>query len=164
MFPPPLTGGEGEQGFSDEAEVRTGPSDSNLTSLWKNILNDIHNSKASLASYLEQGFPLGYDNGILTVGLNGSGALFINLIERKDSKDLILRIARNYLPEVAVVTFTAAAPAAKNTGSPALNEYVAVAHEKRQEEVEEAFSEPIVKDAIDILNGELIELRNIKGG
>src|SRR3990170_2277417 len=122
VFPPPLTGGgevEGEQGFSDEAEVRTGPSDSNLTSLWKNILNDIHNSKASLASYLEQGFPLGYDNGILTVGLNGSGAL---------------------------------------------NEYVAVAHEKRQEEVEEAFSEPIVKDAIDILNGELIELRNIKGG
>jgi len=159
-----LTGGEGEQGFSDEAEVRTGASDSNLTSLWKNILNDIHNSKASLASYLEQGFPLGYDNGILTVGLNGSGALFINLIERKDSKDLILRIARNYLPEVAVVTFTAAASAVKNAGSPALNEYVAVAHEKRQEEVEEAFSEPIVKDAIDILNGELIELRNIKGG
>ena len=164
VFPPPLTGGEGEQGFSDEAEVRTGASDSNLTSLWKNILNDIHNSKASLASYLEQGFPLGYDNGILTVGLNGSGALFINLIERKDSKDLILRIARNYLPEVAVVTFTAAASAVKNAGSPALNEYVAVAHEKRQEEVEEAFSEPIVKDAIDILNGELIELRNIKGG
>ncbi len=164
--PPLEKGGEGgfETGVSSEAELGTGASDSNLTSLWKNILNDIHNNKASLASYLEQGFPLGYDNGILTVGLSGSGALFINLIERKDSKDLILRIARNYLPEVAVVTFTAAAPAAKNTGSPALNEYVAVAHEKRQEEVEEAFSEPIVKDAIDILNGELIELRNIKGG
>ena len=163
--PPLEEGGEGgfETGLSGEAEVRTGASDSNLTSLWKNILNDIHNSKASLASYLEQGFPLGYDNGILTVGLNGSGALFINLIERKDSKDLILRIARNYLPELSVVTFTAAAPAAKNTGSPALNEYVAVAHEKRREEVEEAFSEPIVKDAIDILNGELIELRSRKG-
>ncbi len=151
-------------GFASEAEVGVAASESRFTSLWKNILNDIHNSKASLASYLEQGFPLGYDNGILTVGLNGSGALFINLIERKDSKDLILRIARNYLPEVSVVTFTAAASTVKNAGSPALNEYMAVAHEKRQEEVEEAFSEPIVKDAIDILNGELIELRNIKGG
>src|SRR3990170_992605 len=163
VFPPPLTGGEGEQGFSDEAEVRTGASDSNLTSLWKNILNDIHNSKASLASYLEQGSPLGYDNGILTIGLNSGAAIFINLIERKESKDLVLKIAKNYLPDVSVVTFTTTAAAAKNTGSPALNEYVAVAHEKRQEEVEEAFSEPIVKDAIDILNGELIELRNRKG-
>jgi len=135
-----------------------------LASLWKNILNDIHNSKASLASYLEQGSPLGYDNGILTIGLNSGAAIFINLIERKESKDLVLKIAKNYLPDVSVVTFTTTAAAAKNTGSPALNEYVAVAHEKRQEEVEEAFSEPIVKDAIDILNGELIELRNIKGG
>ena len=153
-----------ETGISCETGIGTGPSDSNLTSLWKNILNDVHNSKPSLASYLEQGSPLGYDNGILTVGLKGSGAIFINLIERKESKDIVLKIAKNYLPDVSVITYTTTAAAAKKSGSPALNEYVDTVHEKRQQEVEDAFSEPIVKDAIDILNGELIELRNRKGG
>src|SRR4030067_30985 len=159
-------GGKGgfETGVSSEAEVRTGPSDSSLPSLWKNILNDVHNSKPSLASYLEHGSPLGYDKGIFTIGLNSSGAIFINLIERKESKDIVLKIAKNYLPDVSVITYTTTAAAAKKSGSPALNEYVSTVHEKRQEEVEDAFSEPIVKEAIDILNGELIELRNRKGG
>ncbi|HZX48817.1 MAG TPA: DNA polymerase III subunit gamma/tau [Nitrospirota bacterium] len=156
--------GEFETGVSSEAEVRTVPSDSSLPSLWKNILNDVHNSKPSLASYLEQGSPLGYDNGILTIGINGSGAIFINLIERKESKDLVLKIAKNYLPDISVINYTTTAAAAKKSGSPALNEFVSTVHEKRQEEVEDAFSEPIVKEAIDILNGELIELRNRKGG
>ena len=151
-------------GFSGEAEVGAVPSDSVLTSLWKNILNDVHNSKPSLASYLEQGSPLGYDNGILTVGFNGSGAIFINLIERKGSKDLVLKIAMNYLPDVSAITYTTTAAVVQNAGSPALNEYVATVHEERQKEIEDAFSEPIVKDAIDIFNGELIELRNRKGG
>ncbi len=146
------------------SEAGAGPSDSTLSTLWKNILTDIHNSKASLASYLEQGSPLGYDKGILTVGFNTSGAIFINLIERKESKDLVLKIAGNYLPEISAVNFTTTTAAVKNTGSPALNEYVATAHEKGQKEVEDAFSDPIVNDAIDILNGELIELRNRKGG
>ena len=152
-----------ETGFSRETGIGTGPSDSNLPSLWKNILNDVHNSKPSLASYLEHGSPLGYDKGILTVGLNSSGAIFINLIERKESKDIVLKIAKNYLPDVSVITYTTTAAAAKKSGSPALNEYVSTVHEKRQEEVEDAFSEPIVKDAIDILNGELIELRSRRG-
>ncbi|MCC7202650.1 MAG: DNA polymerase III subunit gamma/tau [Nitrospirae bacterium] len=152
--------------YPDEKQInpQASKSDTCPVAAWKNILNDIHNSRPSLASYLEQGTPLGYDNGILTVGFNGSGAIFINLIERKDSRDHVLRIAKNYLPDICGVTFTASVPAAKKSGSPALTEYMAAAHEKRQEEVEEAFSDPIVKDAIDILNGELIELRNRKGG
>ena len=155
--------GEFETGFPHKAGVGVSPSDYNLSSLWKNILNDVHNSKPSLASYLEHGSPLGYDKGILTVGLNSSGAIFINLIERKESMDLVLKIAKNYLPDVSVIMYTTTAAVAKKTGSPALNEYVDNVHEKRQEEVEDAFSEPIVKDAIDILNGELIELRSRKG-
>ncbi len=149
---------------SDETGVLSVPKDSRLTSLWKSILNDIHHSKPSLASYLEQVSPLGYDNGTLTVEVSGSSAIFINLIERKESKDLILKIAKNYLPDVSVVAFTSTAVPMKNTGSPALNEYVSTVHEKRQKEVDDAFSEPILKDAIDIFKGELIELRNRKGG
>ena len=143
-------------------DFQTGESDSKLTSLWNHILTDVHSSKPSLASYLEQGFPLGYDNGILTIGFNGGASVFINLIERKESKDFILKIAKNYLPDVSGVKITTTLTV-KDSNSPALNEYVSNAHDKRQEEVEDAFTEPIVKDAIDILNGELIELRNRKG-
>ena len=143
-------------------DFQTRESDSKLTSLWNHILTDVHSSKPSLASYLEQGFPLGYDNGILTIGFNGGASVFINLIERKESKDFILKIAKNYLPDVSGVKITTSLTV-KDSNSPALNEYVSNAHDKRQEEVEDAFTEPIVKDAIDILNGELIELRSRKG-
>ena len=143
-------------------DFQTGESDSKLTSLWNHILTDVHSGKPSLASYLEHGFPLGYDNGILTIGFNGGASVFINLIERKESKDFILKIAKNYLPDVSGVKITTTLTV-KDSNSPALNEYVSNAHDKRQEEVEGAFTEPIVKDAIDILNGELIELRSRKG-
>ncbi len=156
---------DSEGAFSGEKQIDSQAVDSGagLIPLWKNILNDIHNSKPSLASYLEQGFPLGYDNGILTIGFNGGASVFINLIERKDSKDFILKIAKNHLPDVSGVKITTTLTV-KDGSSPALNEYVSDAHDKRQDEVEDAFTEPIVKDAIDILNGELIELRSRKGG
>ena len=87
-------------------EFQTGESDSKLTSLWNHILTDVHSGKPSIASYLEHGFPLGYDNGILTIGFNRGASVFINLIERKESKDFILSIAKNHLPGVSGVKIT----------------------------------------------------------
>ena len=110
----------------------------------ESYLTDVHSGKPSLGSYLEQGFPLGYDNGILTIGFNRGASVFINLIERKESKDFILKYCEESFAGCIgcedYYLFNR-----KDSNSPALNEYVSNAHDKRQEEVEDAFTEPIVK-------------------
>lgn len=146
---------------STKAIVVATEGSSDISALWHNIVTDINGSKPSLGSYLEQGLPVGYDNGILTIGFNGGASVFIDLIERKESKEFILKMVKKHIPDVAGIKFTTTV-INKGSHSPAYNEYMVNTHEKRQQEIEDAFSEPILKEAIDILNGELIELRSRK--
>src|SRR3989304_1195350 len=114
--------------------------------------------KLSLGAYLEQGVPTGNENGILSIGFNGGAAVFINLIERQEGKELILNIVKGYIPGVRGIKYTILT--GKEEHSPAYNEYLTAAHEKKQQEVEGVFSDAIVQEAIDILGGELVELRS----
>ena len=117
--------------------------------------------KPSLGSYLEKSVPMGCEEGILSVGFNSGAAVFINLIERQESKVFILDVIKGYIPEVKGIKFITIS--AGEGHSPAYNEYLAAAHEKKQREIEEVFSDSIVQEAIDILGGEVVELRSRKG-
>lgn len=136
-------------------------SGTDLKSIWGNIVRGVIERKPSLGSYIEQGVPVGVDDGVLNIGFNGGASVFINLLDRKDSKDLILQVVRNYIQGVSGIRFTTVS--GKNGNSPAYDEYVATTHEKQQEEIDDAFTDPIVQKAIDILGGELVELRSRKG-
>ena len=134
---------------------------SDIATLWHKVVTRINEEKPSLGSYIEQGVLVGFEDGILSIGFNGGASVFINLIERKDSKDFILERVKAYIPGITAIKFTTISD--KKGHSPAYNEYLADQHDKQQSEIEEAFSDQIVKDAIDILGGEVVELRNRKG-
>lgn len=133
-----------------------------LRSVWKSVVGRILERKPSLGSYIEQGIPRGISDGILNIGFNGGASVFITLLDRKDSKDYILEVVKGYIQGVSGIKFTTVSDKKENIPAPAYEEYVASVHEKQQEEVEDAFSDPIVQEAIDILGGELVELRNKK--
>lgn len=135
--------------------------ETDLKSMWGKIVRGVIERKPSLGSYIEQGVPVGVDDGVLNIGFNGGASVFINLLDRKDSKDFILEVVKNYIQGVSGIRFTTVS--GKNGNGPAYDEYVAGAHEKQQEEIEDAFTDPIVQKAIDILGGELVELRSRKG-
>ncbi len=154
---------DGKKNVDTESTIlkRGDDSTSDISSIWRNAVAEINESKPSLGSYLERGVVVGNEDGILSIGFNGGASVFIELIERKESKDHILKAVRNHSPEVVGIKFTTVA----NNGnhSPAYNEYLAMTHERQQKEMEDAFSEPIVKEAIEILGGELKELRSRMG-
>jgi len=131
---------------------------SDMAALWRTAIAKIHESKPSLGAYLEQGIPIGNEKGILSIGFNGGASVFINLIERQECKELILNIVKGYIPGVTGIKYTILT--GKEGHSPAYNEYLTGVHEKKQQEVEEVFSDAIVQEAIDILGGELVELRS----
>src|SRR3990172_8018263 len=131
---------------------------SDMTALWRSAVAKINENKPSLGAYLEQGVPVGNENGILSIGFNGGASVFINLIERQECKDLILNIVKGYIPGVAGIKYIILS--GKEGHSPAYNEYLTGVHEKKQQEVEEVFSDSIVQEEIDILGGELVELRS----
>src|SRR3972149_5818288 len=146
---------EEDQGSLPDATIK-GRSD--MAALWRSAVAKINASKPSLGAYLEQGVPVGNENGILSIGFNGGASVFINLIERQECKDLILNIVKGYIPGVAGIKYIILS--GKEGHSPAYNEYLTGVHEKKQQEVEEVFSDSIVQEAIDILGGELVELRS----
>lgn len=146
---------EEDQGSLPDATIKGG---SDMAALWRSAVAKINASKPSLGAYLEQGVPVGNENGILSIGFNGGAAVFINLIERQECKDLILNIVKGYIPGVEGIKYIILS--GKEGHSPAYNEYLTGVHEKKQQEVEEVFSDSIVQEAIDILGGELVELRS----
>ncbi len=131
---------------------------SDMAALWRTAVAKINENKPSLGAYLEQGVPTGNENGILSIGFNGGAAVFINLIERQECKELILNIVKGYIPGVTGIKYTILT--GKERHSPAYSEYLTGVHEKKQQEVEGVFSDAIVQEAIDILGGELVELRS----
>ena len=135
---------------------------SDLNSVWRSIVARVVERKPSIGSYIEQGVPKGVLDGILTIGFNGGASVFINLLDRKDSKDFILEVVKGYIQGVSGIMFSEGSNKNENSPAPACDEFVASTHEKQQKEVEEAFSDPIVQEAIDILGGELVELRSRK--
>lgn len=166
--PPLYKGGLGgvvsSESSQNTSDIQSGPinGDGDLRSVWKSVVGRILERKPSLGSYIEQGAPLGISEGILTIGFNGGASVFITLLDRKDSKDYILEVVKGYMQGVGGIKFTTVSEKKENNPAPAYEEFVATAHEKQQEEVEDAFSDPIVQEAIDILGGELVELRNRK--
>ena len=146
---------EEDQGSLPDATIKGG---SDMAALWRSAVAKINASKPSLGAYLEQGAPVGNENGILSIGFNGGASVFINLIERQECKDLILNIVKGYIPGVEGIKYIILS--GKEGHSPAYNEYLTGVHEKKQQEVEEVFSDSIVQEAIDILGGELVELRS----
>jgi len=145
----------------DEKGEDSGDNRSDMSMPWREVVKKIHDSKPSLGSYLEQGVPLGLERGILTVGFNSKASFVINLLERKESKDFILKRVKDCIPGVAGIQFTTLSE--KEGHSPAYDEYLSTVHEREEEEVEKAFSEPIVQEAIDILGGEVVEVRRRDG-
>ena len=156
--------GEGEKGFTKE-KATTGKADkedgSDMAKLWRHVVEKVNESKSSLGSYLEGSVPVGYEGGILSIGFKSGSAVFVNLIERQESKGFILSVVKSCMPGIAGIKFVTSP--AKEGHSPAYNEYLAASHERKQHEVEEVFADSIVQDAIDILGGELVELRSRKG-
>lgn len=148
--------------LNKEASDNKGGGD--LYSAWRSIVARVAERKPSIGSYIEQGVPVGIIDGVLNIGFNGGVSVFINLLDRKDSKDLILEVVTGYIQGVSGIRFSEVLNKNENNAAPAYNEFAASTHEKQQKEVEDAFSDPIVQNAIDILGGEIVELRNIKAG
>lgn len=148
-------GSEDQEPAADATPV-TIKGGSDMAALWRTAVEKINESKPSLGAYLEQGIPIGNEKGILSIGFNGGASVFINLIERQECKELILNIVKGYIPGVTGIKYTILT--GKEGHSPAYNEYLTGVHEKKQQEVEEVFSDAIVQEAIDILGGELVEL------
>lgn len=141
---------QGADVFIDENTIDTS---------WSSIIEKIKEKRPNLGSYLEQGRPVGVIDGILTIEFSGGASIFKDLIDRKECRELILDIVRSYLPDVKRVSFNTST---RNSHSPAYSEYLTREHERKREEVEEAFSETIVQEAIDIFGGELVELKNLR--
>jgi len=124
--------------------------------LWSSIIEKIVEIRPPVGSYLQHGRIGRIEDNILVIEFPQKHRAFRDLIDRDGHRDLILRVIKEFIPPVKDVRFTiATSPDGMATYGPA-----------RRKEVEDAFQDDktrtIVQQALEILGGELIELRPVK--
>lgn len=107
----------------EEMELRTPVSDTrspSLDAVWEALLRAIKNEKISVASYLEEGTPVGLQDGVARIGFPKRSSFHREYLEASDNKKLIERHLSSLLSVAIRIEFqsmkdSAEAPAANGS-------------------------------------------------
>lgn len=140
---------------------------SHLADIWPSIIEKIAERKPHTGSYLQHGRIGRMEGNILVVEFPEKHMAFRDLIDRNGHKEMIIDVIREFIPSLKDIRFTLTTHQDnRDNHSPACREYMGTREEKKREEVEDAFfdekSKSIIDQALEILGGELVELRPIK--
>lgn len=118
-----------------------------ILSSWNSVINYIKTRKMSIASYLEEGYPMNLDSGALSIGFPEEFKFHKEVLESPENKRLIEEAIREALKldlKIAFVLAESARPKEKE------NAPEDIARDEAKAKTED---EPIIKSAMDIFKG-----------
>ncbi|MDP2913233.1 MAG: DNA polymerase III subunit gamma/tau [Candidatus Omnitrophota bacterium] len=118
-------------------------------SSWESIVNYVKTKKISIGSYLQEGYPVSLENGILTIGFSKEFQFHKEMLGSLENRRLIeeaVRIILNLGLKVNLIATETPTSQGRNGGSYDLSGGSGAAKED---------IDPIVKTALDIFDGEM---------
>ena len=125
-----------------------------ILSQWAGVINYIKGKKISIASYLQEGYPVSMDANKLTIGFSKELQFHKEVLEEPENRRLIEEALEEVLKTDLKAAFIMVEPA-NIRDKPQDISYAPDAVLDAKKEVE-----PIIKDALDIFSGEIINRRN----
>jgi DNA polymerase-3 subunit gamma/tau len=139
-------GGEKVAGLSREAQEA-----------WKEFINFAKKKKPPFASILEHGQPLALDDSLLQVGY-AEKSFYLERMQEADNLNFLQTLSREFFQRNLKVKVSSLNPGAQ-PGGPAPESKGEKKNSKREKE-EEALNHPLVREAINIFGGRVVEVKN----
>ena len=144
------------------AEKSAGKVGSSLEEAWSHAVGDVRKQKPQVAPILEQGVCLGVDGGVLTVAYKPEMIDFAaKLLCREDIRPIVeeavgVRVGHPVRLNCSVLT-------GQSHEKRSLAEQSAEKDRQKKEKLQrEAMTDPLVKSALDIFGGEIVEVRQVE--
>jgi DNA polymerase-3 subunit gamma/tau len=126
---------------------------------WHSVLERLHQAKPNLASYVEQG-RLVEAGDPLVVEFDDTNAFAVGLIQKGDNEALIGRIVAEVFGAPRRLKWSIGA--SKRVAERAAERAAVPASERRQTLLEQSLAHPVVREAIDVLGGEVVDVRDLQ--
>lgn len=144
-----------------ESSSGKNPQEKSLLESWNEIINFIKARKISIASYLEEGYPIEFDKRTVKVGFPKEFQFHKEALESPENKRLIEEAIKEITKLDLRVSLSVVEP--DDINNSAVKGYFKEATGSGADSVKEEV-DPIVKEALNIFNGEITGRSNLKRG
>jgi DNA polymerase III subunit gamma/tau len=134
-----------------------GPALAGPAGQWMDVIHRIRDVKPSLASYLEGCRLIGMRDNVITLGFEDRTAFFVDLIKKEENLRLVRDTVKKLLGLDAQIKFE------EGKGEAPPPRRAEEAKKKERAKEENTLSDPIVKEAINLFGGEIVEIREAPG-
>ena len=127
---------------------------------WEALLERVESLEPSIAPFLAQGVLTGIDGSQVTLGYPKTASLALNRVLKDDARQLVERICTEAagrpvrLRVIELADEQAAVPSIAQTRA-------AKARDQKQALMERTRTHPLVKQALEVFGGELVEVRQV---
>jgi DNA polymerase-3 subunit gamma/tau len=133
-----------------------------LQGAWKDFVNFAKKKKPPLASLLEHGYPLALGEGLLEISYPEK-SFYLDRMQDTDTRSLLGSLASEFFKRPMTVRVSGMNPNSIPRLNPSLEEKEEPGGGKNSErqKSEEALNHPLVKEAINIFGGRVVEIKNL---
>jgi len=133
-----------------------------LQGAWKEFVNFAKKKKPPLASLLEHGYPLALGEGLLEIGYPEK-SFYLDRMQDTDTRSLLGSLGSEFFKRPMRVRVSGMNPNSIPRLNPPLEEKEEQGGGKNSErrKAEEALNHPLVKEAINIFGGRVVEIKNL---
>jgi DNA polymerase-3 subunit gamma/tau len=131
-----------------------------LNGTWKEFVNFAKKKKPPLASVLEHGCPLALNENLLEIGYPEK-SFYLERMQEADNRSLLGTLCLEFFKRPMQVTVSGINPLSVDCGNPVHEEERDKGRDSQREKEEEALNHPLVREAINIFGGRVVEIKNL---
>ena len=131
-----------------------------LNGPWKEFVNFAKKKKPPLASILEHGRPLTLNETSLEIGYPEK-SFYLERMQEADNRSLLGTLCSEFFKKPMRVTVTGMNPSSGARGNPGHEAQPDKGKNSQREKEEEALNHPLVREAINIFGGRVVEIKNL---
>jgi DNA polymerase-3 subunit gamma/tau len=144
------------------AEKRPGKLPAEISGPWKEFVNFAKKKKPPLASILEHGYPLALHENSLEIGYPEK-SFYLERMQEADNRSLLKTLCSEFFQKPMQVIISGTNPNSADCGNPGSEEEREGGKKssRGKKEDEEALNHPLVREAINIFGGRVVEIKNL---
>lgn len=131
-----------------------------LNGTWKEFVDFAKKRKPPLASILEHGRPLALNENSLEIGYPEK-SFYLERMQEADNRSLLDTLCSEFFKKPMRVTVSGMNPNSGDRGNPVREAEQDKRKNSKREKEEEALNHPLVREAINIFGGRVVEIKNL---
>jgi DNA polymerase-3 subunit gamma/tau len=131
-----------------------------LNGPWKEFVNFAKKKKPPFASILEHGRPLTLNEKSLEIGYPEK-SFYLERMQEADNRSLLGTLCSEFFKKPMRVTVSGMNPISGDRGNPGHEAQKDKGKNSQREKEEEALNHPLVREAINIFGGRVVEIKNL---